>query len=290
MPLVLSAGVVTVMLAWYGYYNWRVTGAVLTMPHQLYQAQYSANPLLPFGTPRKTPVYRHAEMERFFLTWGEERLRRQQSVAGFQILPLKTSVLLVSLLGIGIVGLAGLPGIVRWKSLRFVFLTTAAVFGAVLSTAGSYAHYAAPIASLLYVTLGAALWHLHRNAQRRRSTNIAIVAVSVLIVFAPLGVTRVIASPYTTFARNRATVVRQLESLPAGSLVFVFYGPTDNVHQEWVYNRADIDAAKIVWARSMGAVRDQQLIEYFADRKAWRLTPAAGLSLEPYSPHPNGRD
>ena len=42
-----------------------------------------------------------------------------------------------------------------------------------------------------------------------------------------------------------------------------------NPNQEWVYNKADIDAQKIVWAREMDAASDGRLLEYFGDRKGW---------------------
>ena len=34
------------------------------------------------------------------------------------------------------------------------------------------------------------------------------------------------------------------------------------MHEKWVYNRADIDRAEIVWARDMGS-RNRELLEYF---------------------------
>ena len=38
---------------------------------------------------------------------------------------------------------------------------------------------------------------------------------------------------------------------------------------EWVYNRADIDRAMIIWARPMGPERDKDLAQYFSNRSLW---------------------
>jgi hypothetical protein len=48
-------------------------------------------------------------------------------------------------------------------------------------------------------------------------------------------------------------------------------------HDEWVYNRADIDASAVVWARDMGEAKNQELLRYFTargggGREPWLLT------------------
>ena len=65
------------------------------------------------------------------------------------------------------------------------------------------------------------------------------------------------------FAEERASVIKELEDIGGRHLVFVRYSPDHNLHQEWVYNGADIDASKIVWARELSPEEDQKLISYF---------------------------
>lgn len=73
----------------------------------------------------------------------------------------------------------------------------------------------------------------------------------------------------------RTIVARQLDSQPGKQLVFVRYWPQHIFQNEWVYNAADIDAARIVWARDLGDTEDQQLLHYYPDRTAWLLEPDA---------------
>jgi hypothetical protein len=61
-------------------------------------------------------------------------------------------------------------------------------------------------------------------------------------------------------------------------VVFVRYSSRHIFQDEWVYNAADIDAARIVWARDLGAEENAKLRAYYPDRTA--------LLLEPDSPTP----
>ena len=63
----------------------------------------------------------------------------------------------------------------------------------------------------------------------------------------------------------------------------VRYAPDHNVHTEWVYNEADIDAATVVWARELSTDRNRALLDFFAERRIWLLTPdVPGAPLRPY--------
>ena len=72
---------------------------------------------------------------------------------------------------------------------------------------------------------------------------------------------------------QRAHIVRELQHTPGQHLVLVRYGSGHDVDAEYVYNRADIDGAKVVWARDMGEAQNQELLQYFPERKVWLLEP-----------------
>jgi hypothetical protein len=70
---------------------------------------------------------------------------------------------------------------------------------------------------------------------------------------------------------DRAAIVASLDRLPARHLVFVTYRPEHVFTYEWVYNEAEIDRAKVVWARDLGAEANRRLMDYFGDRQAWTV-------------------
>jgi len=93
-----------------------------------------------------------------------------------------------------------------------------------------------------------------------------------------------IAQRAVQFESDRRSVIHALETQPGRQLVLVRYAPEHDPQNEWVYNRADIDAAPIVWAREMSPEQDRPFLEYFRDRRIWLLEPdAAPLKLSPYA-------
>ena len=71
---------------------------------------------------------------------------------------------------------------------------------------------------------------------------------------------------------GRIAINRRLAESPGKQLVFVRYWPQ---HQfaEWVHNAADIDAARVIWARDLGAQENEKLRRYYPTRTAWLLEP-----------------
>ena len=69
---------------------------------------------------------------------------------------------------------------------------------------------------------------------------------------------------------GRIAVNQQLAREPGRHLVFVRYWPQHTVN-EWVHNAADIDGARVVWARDLGADENEKLMKYYPDRVAWLL-------------------
>jgi hypothetical protein len=88
-------------------------------------------------------------------------------------------------------------------------------------------------------------------------------------------------------AERRKDVARQLAAAPGKLLVLVRYWPQHIFQDEWVYNAADINAARVVWARDLGDEEDKKLLAYYPDRKVLVLEPdARPPRISDYHPEP----
>jgi hypothetical protein len=82
---------------------------------------------------------------------------------------------------------------------------------------------------------------------------------------------------------RRIAVNRALAAEPGQQLVIVRYSTRHIFQQEWVYNQADIDNARVVWARDLGPEQDQEILRYYPSRTAWLLDPdTQPPALTPY--------
>ncbi len=294
LPLALILAVTALAMS---YYFWRVTGSAFVMPYEIDRQTYAVAPYFVWQRPRPEPIYHHAEMRRFYIDWELAGFESGRSLAGFaERTARKAGALWLFYVGPAFsLPLLALPWLFRDRRMRLPLVVAAAVcFGSLIET-WTLVHYLAPALGLFYLLLMQCMRYLRlwrwtdgRTNERAagrglvRAIPVVCVAMVVLRVTAVAAGVAIEARPQTDSGRN--VVVHELHSLPGKQLVIVHYASDHNVHEEWVYNRADIDAAKIVWARDMADSENRDLLRYFSDRHVWRVNaddPSA--KLEDYS-------
>jgi hypothetical protein len=270
LPALLLLGLSAGAMA---YYNARVTGDPLRLPYQEHSAQYAFTPVFLWQEPGAPPAYRNAMFERFHLDWQAEGFRAQQSL--WEAFRRKREMLYFFLTPLLLAPLATAPWMLRSRRTRFALASALLVFVASLGVAGSHAHYLAPAAPLLFLLVVQGLRQVSLWRWRGRAAGKALVAgVALLqasIFAAALALTAAQAPP--AWALRRAAIETELSRTPGEHLVIVRYADDHSPHEEWVWNAADIDAAKVVWARALGPAEDGALIAYFSGRRLWSLAP-----------------
>jgi hypothetical protein len=73
-----------------------------------------------------------------------------------------------------------------------------------------------------------------------------------------------------------------MKQQPGQQLLIVHYSPDHNPMDEWVYNAADIDHSKIIWARDLGPAANLELIHYYKNRAVWLVQPDSNPIISPY--------
>ena len=70
---------------------------------------------------------------------------------------------------------------------------------------------------------------------------------------------------------SRLGLMQYLESQTGRDLVFVSYASDYSVHDEWVYNRADLPNSEVILAHDLGDEQNQKLIAEYSHRTVWKL-------------------
>jgi hypothetical protein len=258
------------------YYNFRITGKVLLTPYLVHEATYSASPLFFWQRVTPEPTYRHRVMWDFYV--GRELIShvRKYSVANVaMVIVKKFKSLLQFYLGLVLMlPLVALPWVLKDRWMRFALLTCGAFMVAFLLHRWAFPHYAAPIAGLVFVLVLQATRHLHIWRWRGRPTGRFIVRAIPLICAAWFVLSlahKIRIKPAHAWSLQRARILAQLQADEGRHLVIVRYGPEHSPDKEWVYNKANIDGAKVIWAREMDAAQNHKLLDYFNDRQVWLL-------------------
>jgi len=277
-----------------GLYNWRVTGNALRMPYQVYEATYAPMPLFLWQQPLPMPEYRHVVMREFY-SFTDSLFRYQRSVRGLAWVGWhKVRIYWTFYQGgrylrlVLTIPLVILPWLLRDRWSRFALITCGILAVGLLGEPWVQPHYAAPIIGLVVMLVLQALRYLCLWRWRGRPmgrlvvwTLVAITVGSFAQAFAQRMQLKAIGWQY-----ERTRILKELKADGGRHLVIIRYGLRHSQNEEWVYNEADIDGARVVWAREMERPQMYRLLEYFNDRQVWLLEindDARRLELLPYS-------
>ena len=267
------------------YYNARVTGNPADFPYVAYHQQYFNYPLFVWQQPSPPRLYSNPQFEFFFNTWP--RAEYPLTWSGWKDRAANTFWIwwLIFLGPVLTVPLVMLPRLVRDRRMRLPLSQFVLSAAGLLSIVWFQPNYAAPIAATLFVLLVQALRHLRLARIKGKPVGIFLTRLVVLLAidWIVIQAGQAARHPMVGSANSRALLARKLDSLPGQHLVIVHYDSNHNVHHEWVYNAADIDHAKIVWARDIPGQDLQPLIRYFKDREVWLLeADKSPPELRPY--------
>jgi hypothetical protein len=287
-------------------YNQRVTGSPATMPQQVAWATYRTANQFIWLPARPAPAYNNEQMREFY-AWELDAHRRARSPVGYlRRLAGNARIAIVFYLGPALLlPLVMLPWVVRDRRFRPLLVTGALVVLALTQEVWLYPHYAAPMAAVIFATVVQCLRHLRvvrwRGRPVGRALARAIPAVALLMVavrtVAGGALTRELwdTDPVTWYWTGpgnvkRARLLSRLAAEPGTHLAIVRYSPRHDVHLEWVYNGADVDGSKVVWARDRGAAANDSLLRYFRNRRAWLVEPdeRVGRERTQITPYPGG--
>jgi hypothetical protein len=139
-------------------------------------------------------------------------------------------------------------------------------------------HYAAPLVGVLAVLVVQTMRHMNTIEVKGRRLGAMVVRVIVVILLVQTA-GRALNHECDRLEKacrgnaERAGIADQLGSTPGKHLVMMRYNKFHNIHYEWVYNGAEIDSPKILWARDIDSRQNEKLFAYFKDRQIWLVEP-----------------
>jgi len=296
--MIIAAG------AWMSYYNYRAFGSPLTPPYSIDRETYAMAPYFVWQSQRPEPVYRHLVMRRFYYEKELNDFRKIHTRSGF--LPQTLYKVMT-----GIMFFAGsallIPLIMLRRTLldrriRFLVVCILVLTAGMLIEIFLVPHYLAPFTSVFYAIGLQAMRHLRLWTPSGQAVGLGILRLTVLLCVVLAGL-RIWAQPLhlklaqwpvsqwidtwygpAPFGAERARIDEQLQQLPGKQLVIVRYSPNHDPYDEWVYNAADIEGSRVIWARETTSTDDRDLIRYYKDRRVWLVQPdLQPAQISPYT-------
>ena len=304
-----AIGVTALGGAWTCYDNYAITGNPFLLPYVLHQREYDVQPVFRFQPPRSEPSYSNPRLAALHGTNGKEVRMATEFREGWRLMVLRLigpAIMLRWDLGAAILLALVVP--VSWQDPLYRRMVI--VVGAFLLTldaeAFRFEHYTAPvwaaIAVMIAIWAGRA-WDLRFRGFPAGAALVllafswaAIVAIgSMSGTFKTLPGVSAFYGPYDLFNKppsdgwtsRRAALIRRLSALGRPQLVIVRYPSPDwRLDEEWVYNSADIDSQRVIFAHDLGAAKDRALLAYYPNRAALLLTFDPISGVETVGPYP----
>lgn len=304
-------------------YTAAVTGTPGKIPYQVNRELYGWPITLPWMTPSE-PILRQAQMQVYY-RWEASEHESVTTLRGFLLqTPYKLSIMWRFFFGPMLtVLLWAVIGNRRARRWPWLFLCAAPVFLAVAIEQTWYPHYLSPAFAAIIGVWAVGLREMDRRrfpkdrsltGQRRAAFAgwfLALVMPAHLLLLGISGVSRAAEWPFQPGLNaitwcckaggnlDREKAEREIlgagrrEGSPDGGrhLVFVSTPERHLNPSQWTYNRAGIDASRIVWAADLGPAKNEELLRYYPKRKPWRVyADFNGYILLPYEqPFPDLR-
>lgn len=295
--------VVAVGVCWMGIYNRAVTGSWLTTPYAVHGNQYFDQGVFRFSSSRSPDRKPVPHVAAFYASYREPpqhglRLAAATLDAFCQNLALTVDSTLGTTLEtrgepFGRLWILALIAAVALRD-RWAWFGIATICFVVLGSSlvrWWFPHYIAPIYPLGIAILALSLRRADLGSRRlqpsRRLAPLVAAVLAALFLGLPMARHAIAArfelsreakpaaaeSPNSSSRtpKTRSSIKRQLEREPGRHLVFVHYDPDYTIHDEWVYNGADLAGSRILFAHDLGAAKNSRLIADSPGRAIWLL-------------------
>ncbi len=289
LPLaVLLAGA-----AWMADYDFHAFGHPLTLPYTVNRATYAVAPYWIWQAQRPEPAYRHPVMRDFYIEQELPVVTKFHTLLGGVAQTIFKPINTLKFFA----GIALFPPLIMLRRVLHDRRTRLLVLCVCVLMAGMFVevvllpHYLAPFTVAFYAIGLQCMRHLRLWAPAGKPIGRGLVRALVVTCIA-MAALRAWAAPLHLSLENwppsawtanwcgpgelgapRARVLAALERQPGKQLAIVRYTTDHDPVWEWVYNAADIDHAKVIWAREMDTAKNLELAHYYKDRTVWLVQP-----------------
>jgi hypothetical protein len=286
-----ALAILALTVAFMAYYNWRGTHNALVFPYTVNDKAYACTPNFIWQKPMPPRDFQNGQLQSIckweIQFWQQNRLdsvshftAHVASVLGkcayFYLWPQFLPVIAVT------------PFLFRDPKIRFFGIILALCAAGMIPVVWSQPHYAAPLTTALFLLLVQTLRHVNLWKYRGRPIGVSLVRTIVIFSVIMTGVYVVNAIRFPNLSsfvapagvwttpgnRERANLIQKLNASPGNDLVIVRYETVMWPANDWVYNLSDLSHGKVIWAREISHVDNDELLRAFPGYRIWLVEPA----------------